>query len=111
MNIAEITKLRNLKKSTLRYYESEGIIPSVPRDESGHRVYTEESIAWIDFIISLKETGMPLSNIKLYTNLYKDGAKTLAARKSMMVQHQKKVKDNISQTIAHLEKINYKIAL
>lgn len=111
MFIEEVTKIKKINKSTLRYYENEGIIPKVPRDISGRRVYTEESLEWIDFITSLKETGMPLAKIKEYTNLYKGGKETLQARKEIMVLHQKSVQDNISETIKHLEKINYKIAL
>ncbi|MCT1172472.1 MerR family transcriptional regulator [Lactococcus lactis] len=111
MFIEEVTKIKKINKSTLRYYENRGIIPKVPRDISGHRVYTEENLEWIDFITSLKETGMPLAKIKEYTNLYKGGKETLQARKEIMLQHQISVQNNISETIKHLEKINYKIAL
>ena len=111
MFIEEVTKIKKINKSTLRYYENEGIIPKVPRDISGRRVYTEESLEWIDFITALKETGMPLAKIKEYTNLYKGGNETLQARKNIMLQHQISVQNNISETIKHLEKINYKIAL
>lgn len=111
MFIDETTKLKKISKSTLRYYENEGIIPKVPRDNNGRRMYTEESLEWIDFITSLKETGMPLTKIKEYTSLYSGGKKTLQARKQIMLNHQHNVQKNINDIITHLEKINYKIAL
>ncbi|PAD25861.1 MerR family transcriptional regulator [Niallia circulans] len=109
--IDEIAKTRNLTESTLRYYEKEKIIPRAPRDKNGHRIYTDEIVEWVDFIISLKETGMPLKKIRSYAELYNHGDETLKERKEMMLQHKKSVKEHINKTVEHLEKINYKIAL
>ena len=40
----EISELFSLPASTLRYYESEGLLPNVEKSSSGQRIYTEEHI-------------------------------------------------------------------
>ncbi|MRN52407.1 MerR family transcriptional regulator [Paenibacillus monticola] len=96
---------------TLRYYEREGILLGVKRDPSGNRLYDEESLEWLNFILSLRMTGMPLSEIKQYVDLYKEGESTLRKRKQMMLDHKGKVEKNVAETLKYLETINYKLAL
>ena len=43
-SIREISELFSLPASTLRYYESEGLLPNVEKSSSGQRIYTEEHI-------------------------------------------------------------------
>lgn len=65
--IREAAKLSGLPASTLRYYESIGIINGVGRnDSSGHRQYTQEDINVIDTIACLNATGMPLNDMRTY---------------------------------------------
>lgn len=42
--IREISELFSLPASTLRYYESEGLLPLVEKNSSGQRIYTKEHI-------------------------------------------------------------------
>ncbi|NKR09645.1 MerR family DNA-binding transcriptional regulator, partial [Escherichia coli] len=41
--IKEISEKTGITPYTLRFYEREGILPSVKRDSSGNRMYDEES--------------------------------------------------------------------
>ena len=50
MNIKEAAARTGLSPDTLRYYEKEGLIPSVRRDESGYRDYDERTLSWIELI-------------------------------------------------------------
>lgn len=50
MTIKEASQLTGVSADTLRYYERIGLIPAVPRSESGIRNYDETSIGWINFI-------------------------------------------------------------
>jgi len=57
--IQEATKLTGLTSSTLRYYETIGLIPPVQRDSSSkYRVYSEDDINYIVSIACLSATGM-----------------------------------------------------
>ena len=50
MTIGEISQEIGLSADTLRYYEKIGLLPNVPRDNSGKRNYDENFINWIKFI-------------------------------------------------------------
>ncbi|WP_375709828.1 MerR family DNA-binding transcriptional regulator [Priestia megaterium] len=39
-----------LSAPTLRYYEKEGILPFVERNEHDQRLYTDQNIKWVKFI-------------------------------------------------------------
>ncbi|MGF6953389.1 DNA-binding transcriptional MerR regulator [Neobacillus sp. B4I6] len=101
----------NISAKTLRFYEEQGILPNVTRDEKGRRVYSEQHIDWISFIRCLKETGMPLSKIKEYKELYEVGNPTFLQREEMLIQHKLEVQKKIEESLKHLEEINYKIAM
>ncbi|MGW9530680.1 MerR family transcriptional regulator [Paenibacillus terrae] len=101
----------NVSAKALRFYEEQGILPNISRDEKGRRVYSEQQIDWISFIRCLKETGMPLSKIKDYMELYELGNTTYLQREEMLIQHKLEVQKKIDESFKHLEEINYKIAM
>ncbi|MGX5633949.1 MerR family transcriptional regulator [Bacillus thuringiensis] len=109
--IKEISTLTNVSASTLRYYENEGLLPVIKCGNNGYRLYTEDNIEWINLLLALRLTGMPIKEIKKYIELYYQGSSTLNDRKKMMLQHKKRVENEITQTYKHLEKINYKLAV
>lgn len=109
--IKEISEETGISTYTLRYYEREGILPGVKRDSSGNRLYDEESMEWLNFVLALRSTGMPLAEIKHYVDLYWEGESTLKIRKQMMLKHKEKVERVLRETYKNLEQINYKLAL
>jgi DNA-binding transcriptional MerR regulator len=111
VSIKQFAKETGVSEHTLRFYEKEGVLPFVERNENGNRIYGEQNFEWIYFIISLRETGMPLSEIKRYAELFKQGDSTISERKQMMLEHKKKAEEQLTQTLKHLERINYKLAL
>ncbi|EFT6301380.1 MerR family transcriptional regulator [Listeria monocytogenes] len=57
-----------LSIDTLRYYEKEKLILQ-KRNEINRRIYDSLDITWINFIKKLKQTGMPIKDIKEYAKL------------------------------------------
>ena len=41
MNIAQVSEKFDITKETLRYWERSGLLPTIPRNESGYRDYGE----------------------------------------------------------------------
>ncbi len=39
MNIAQVSEKFDITKETLRYWERLGLLPTIPRNESGYRDY------------------------------------------------------------------------
>ena len=65
--IRETAVLSGLTESTLRYYETIGLIPHVHRDESSkYRVYSEEDVNYIVSIACLSATGMSIEDMQTY---------------------------------------------
>lgn len=90
-SIGEISKLFQLPIHTLRYYDSEGLFPFVKRDEYGNRYFEEKDLKLIRSICCLKDTNMPLKEIKNYVNLYMEGDKTLEKRYEIFHSHKEKL--------------------
>ncbi|MFB5762789.1 MerR family transcriptional regulator [Paenibacillus medicaginis] len=111
MSIKEVTEMTGISAPTLRYYESEGLLPYVKRDEHGKRLYDQEDIEWVHFITALRATGMPIVQIQKYVKLFKEGDETMSERKTMMLTHKKEIENKIKELYYNMDKINYKLAL
>ena len=107
-SIGEFAQLTNIGIYTLRYYEQEGLISPI-RNENNRRKYSHDDIAWITFIKRLKETGMPIKEIKKYSHLRQMGTATLQERLDMLTKHQQTLQENISQLQKHMMKLDEKI--
>ena len=49
-SIQDVSKKTGLTAHTLRYYEKEGLIPSVERSQGGFRQYTDEDLEALGLI-------------------------------------------------------------
>ena len=65
--IREAATLTGLPASTLRYYESIGVIAPIGRGASSkHRVYSEDDLDEITWIACLAATGMSVNDMREY---------------------------------------------
>ncbi|EHO3277328.1 TPA: MerR family transcriptional regulator [Listeria innocua] len=81
--IGAFSKEVGLSIDTLRYYEKEKLI--LPkRNEINRRIYDSSDITWINFIKKLKQTGMPIKNIKKYAKLRYLGNQTIEQRMTLL---------------------------
>ena len=62
--IGELAEKVNVNKETIRYYERKGLIPNPPRNDSGHRQYSEIDIKRTEFIKRTQSLGFSLKEIK-----------------------------------------------
>ena len=109
MTIKEASQLTGVSADTLRYYERIGLIPAVPRNESGIRNYDEASIGWINFIKCMRSAGLPIEALIEYVALYKEGSKTEASRKAILIEQRDILQERMSSLQKTLDKLNYKI--
>lgn len=59
--------LTGLPASTLRYYESMGVIGPISRGQSSkHRVFTEEDLDQLTWVACLNATGMSVNDMRRY---------------------------------------------
>ena len=108
MLIGEFSKITGISADTLRYYEKEGIIKPM-RNESDRRNYSESDVKWAEFIIRLKDTGMPIREIRRYAKLRAKGNETLYERLEMLLAHQKKLDTQIAKLLENRSRLDDKI--
>lgn len=107
-SIGEFSERTGLGIHTLRYYEQEKLI-SPQRDSANRRRYSEKDVAWVEFIIRLKETGMPIKEIQHYARLRAAGDDTLEERLEMLLSHRENLNRQIQLLQEHLDKLDEKI--
>lgn len=65
--IREAAKISGLPESTLRYYETIGLIPPVQRDTSSkYRVYSEGDVNLVVAVACLNATGLSIEHMREY---------------------------------------------
>ncbi|MGG5342583.1 MerR family transcriptional regulator [Enterococcus sp. AZ192] len=68
MKISELSKLTGVKKETIRYYESIGLL-TPDRNTNGYRKYTEQELKDLSFILKLKRLSIPLNEVKMLMDI------------------------------------------
>ena len=96
----QFANLMGVSLDTLRYYEKEGLIKP-NRKENNHRIYTDNDINWMQFIKRLKDTGMPIKEIKKYSQLRSEGSATMSERMNMLISHRYSLAKKIKQLEEH----------
>ncbi|MDP9795553.1 DNA-binding transcriptional MerR regulator [Catenuloplanes nepalensis] len=65
---AEAAEKTGLTLDTLRYYERSGLLNDVERTSGGRRVYTDAHLGWLDVLVCLRRTGMPIRQIQRFVD-------------------------------------------
>ncbi|GFP75431.1 MerR family transcriptional regulator [Clostridium fungisolvens] len=87
MTIGEFSELTGISCSALRYYEDKGLI-NVERDAGNRRIYCDKDVEWVKFLQRLKDTGMPLKEMKHYSDLRYQGDSTISERLEILEKHE-----------------------
>jgi DNA-binding transcriptional MerR regulator len=106
--IGKVAEKMGVTAHTLRYYDKEGLLPFVDKSESGMRVFKEADLEWLAMIECLKQTGMPLKEIKQYIDWCMEGDATIQQRYDMFQERKTETERQIEVLKKALEKINYK---
>ena len=71
----------------LRYYERAGLIAPVARAPGGQRRYAASDMEWIEFLLRLRETQMPIGQMQAFARLRSEGNATAPERRQLLEQH------------------------
>lgn len=107
--IQQLSQKTGLSAHTLRYYERIGLLEGVPRDEHGYRLYRESDLLWVEFLMRLRGTGMPISEMKRFSDLRSEGDSTITERREMLEAHQTHIHEQMRVLRDHLRSIDDKI--
>lgn len=90
--VREVSRLLGINPQTLYFYERIGLIPSPQRTAAGYRLFSQQDVERLTFIVRTKSLGLTLDEIKEILTL-KDG-------RSLTCQA---VYDRLSQKVQDIE--------
>lgn len=98
--IGEFSVISKTTIKTLRYYEKEKmLIPAYIDKETGYRYYEARQLVDLSKIVSLRQIGISIVDIKKILN----GQDS----KSLIIKRKKEIEDNLNLQYSQLSKINY----
>ena len=106
-SIKEVADMMNVEPSTLRYYDSMGLLPGVKR-VNGRRVFEDKDFKWLRVLNCMKKINMPIDKIKAYVELAEKGDSTLQERFDMILEQKEIVLGQIDELKNCLKEFEYK---
>ncbi|MDA3631236.1 MerR family transcriptional regulator [Saccharopolyspora oryzae] len=95
--IGQVAERTGMSVHALRYYEREDLlIGPVRRTTGGRRVYTEVDVDWLQICVKLRESGMPLADLKRFAELVRQGPGNEERRLELLDAHRERVEAQIS---------------
>ena len=64
MTIKEMSELSGVSARTLRYYDEIGLFHPTGKSEAGYRLYDDDALEALRYILYFREMDIPLSTIK-----------------------------------------------
>ncbi|ACT00682.1 MerR family transcriptional regulator [Paenibacillus sp. JDR-2] len=108
-SIGEAAAKLDIPESTIRYYEKKGLLPLIERNHAGRRLFSEHQMALLGTVMCLKNTNMPIHDIKQYIDWVIEGASTVGLRLDMLNKHKQAVLAEMALMTESLEGIEVKI--
>ncbi|MCD8007124.1 MAG: MerR family transcriptional regulator [Oscillospiraceae bacterium] len=105
--IGQVSEMFGLPISTLRYYDKEGLFPTLER-KSGIRKFGETELETLRVIDCLKKSGLEIKDIRKFMDLCARGSETFQERKELFENQKRAVEEEMTRLQATLDMLNYK---
>ena len=106
--VGEMAKILHVAPSTLRYYDKEGLLPFVERSGGGIRMFKDEDFGWLHIIECLKQTGMPIKEIKQFVDWCMEGDSAIDQRLALIDRQREAVIGQMRNMQETLHMLDYK---
>ncbi|MDY6400171.1 MAG: MerR family transcriptional regulator [Synergistales bacterium] len=107
-SIKEMSEITNLPASTLRYYDKQGLLPSLKRDANNVRIFDDEDYRTIKLISCLKKSGLSIKDIKNFMEITAQGDKALNKRLNIFRKRRDTLKKELKDMQEILSVMEYK---
>lgn len=107
--IRQVAEKMGVTVSTLRYYDKEGLLPFVDKKPNGTRVFKDEDFQGLAIITCMKNSGMPIKDIKKFMDFCNEGDNTLKERLKIFIERKEAVQKQMEELNKVMETINHKI--
>ncbi|MEK8132060.1 MerR family transcriptional regulator [Paenibacillus filicis] len=89
--IKEASEQLNCPAHTIRFYDKEGLLPNIRRDENGNRIFDKKDLDWIRLMSCFRATGMSIAKIREIVELAEQGEATIGQRRAILEAHQAEI--------------------
>lgn len=107
-SIGEVSNITKITISTLRYYDKEGLFPSIKRSNGKIRMFSDSELEIIKMIECLKATGMSIKEIKQFFDWCQEGDSSLQNRLDMFKERLEVVNKQMEDLQKTMDTIKYK---
>jgi DNA-binding transcriptional MerR regulator len=108
-SIQQVAEATGLSIHALRYYEKVGLLAPIQRASNGHRRYSAEDVVWLEFLVRLRETGMPIQKVLAFADLVRQYPDQVNDRRVLLEEHRDRVQQHLEELTHHLQIIDLKI--
>lgn len=105
--IGQISKQTGIPISTLRYYDREGMFPSMERSSGGIRVFSDHETR-APYYVCLKKSGLPIKEIKEFLAWCEEGDASLQKRRNLFYKRREEVQRQLHDLQDTLHTLAYK---
>lgn len=110
-SIKQAASLTGLPASTLRYYETIGVIGPISRGEtSSHRVYGEDDLDLLMWVACLSATGMSVDDMRTYVANGTLGPEAAPDQVRMLVEQERRLELELEHIALRKRYVAIKIA-
>ena len=105
--IGQVAQMFDLPISTLRYYDKEGLFPTLER-KSGIRRFSEVEIEALRVIECLKGSGLEIKDIKQFMDWCTEGPSTYGKRKELFERRLEALEAELARLTHMRDMLKYK---
>lgn len=106
--IGQVAKKLDLNIETLYFYDRQGLLSFVKRDQAGRRIFTYDDLEMIMTILHLKNAVIPLKEIKKFIDWRMAGDRTLQERADFIHDQKLALDKKISELVKAQQILEYK---
>ena len=106
---AEASQKTGFSIDTLRYYEEIGLLEPIGRTAAGRRRFTVDDLGLLGMLRCLRDTGMPIAEMKRFAELTRGGDATVPDRIELLEAHDRRIDEQVATLLAQQSRIRGKI--
>lgn len=107
-SIGEVSQITGIPISTLRYYDKEGMFPSISRGNGRIRSFSQNEIEALKIIDCLKRSGLSIKEITQFLTWCEEGESTLEKRRDLFYARREVLEQQMEDLKKTMATINYK---
>ncbi len=95
--VKQVADLYGVSTHTIRFYDNAGLFPDMARGENGERLFSKEQLDWLNIVMCMRKTGLPIAGIRHYIELSEQGDSTLEERYRIILEQKKRAQAELEE--------------